>query len=73
MSTETRTPPPAAAPNPIPPVADAAAKLRAIAGRQGTLGKATFDALLGAGSHLWASDEEFERFQQLVREARGKE
>ncbi|MDY3557587.1 hypothetical protein R5W23_000114 [Gemmata sp. JC673] len=58
---------------PIPPIAGAAEKLRALAEKQGTLGKATFEVLLGAGAHLWASEEEFERFQQLVRESRGKE
>jgi hypothetical protein len=73
MSADTQTPPPAGGPKPIPPVANAAAKLRAIAEKQGTLGKATFETLLGAGAHLWASDEEFERFQQLTREARGAE
>ncbi len=78
MSTETQTSPPIP-PIPldsvktIPPVADAAAKLRVIAERQGTLGKATFETLLGAGAHLWTSDEEFEHFQQLIRESRGKE
>ena len=60
-------------PKPIPPVADAEAKLRAIAERLGTLGTATFENLLGAGTHLWATDEEFDRFQQLIRESRGKE
>jgi hypothetical protein len=78
MTADTNTPPPtlpspADGTRPIPPVADAAAKLRAIAERQGTLGKATFGTLLGAGAHLWATAEEFERFQQLVRESRGKE
>jgi hypothetical protein len=75
MSADTQTPPPATAdgPKPIPPVAGAAEKLRALAEKQGTLGKATFEALLGAGAHLWASEEEFERFQQLTRESRGKE
>jgi hypothetical protein len=47
--------------------------MRAIAERQGTLGKATFESLLGAGAHLWATAEEFERFQQLASESRGKE
>ncbi len=75
MSAETQAPPPETsdAPKPIPPVADAQAKLQAIAERQGTLGRATFENLLGAGAHLWASDEEFDRFQQLIRESRGKE
>ncbi|MBA4191415.1 MAG: hypothetical protein C0467_25830 [Planctomycetaceae bacterium] len=75
MTTETRTPPPTATsePKPILPVADSQAKLRAMAEQQGTLGKATFENLLGAGSHLWASEEEFERFQELIRESRGKE
>ena len=75
MSVNTRAPPSEAsdAPKPIPPVADAEAKLRAIAERQGTLGTATFENLLGAGTHLWATDEEFDRFQQLIRESRGKE
>jgi hypothetical protein len=75
MSPDTQTPPPetSEAPKPILPVADAQAKLRAIAEQQGTLGTATFEKLLGAGAHLWASDEEFDRFQQLIRESRGKE
>ena len=75
MSVNTQAPPPEApdAPRPIPPVADAQAKLRAIAERQGTLGTATFENLLGAGTHLWATDEEFNRFQELIRESRGKQ
>jgi hypothetical protein len=75
MNAGTQAPPPEAsdAPKPILPVADAQAKLRAIAEQQGTLGTATFENLLGAGAHLWATDEEFERFQQLIRESRGKE
>ncbi|AWM37883.1 hypothetical protein GobsT_40680 [Gemmata obscuriglobus] len=74
MSADIQTPPPTAGgARPIPPIAGAAEKLRAIAEKQATLGKATFEALLGAGAHLWASEEEFERFQQLVRESRGKE
>jgi hypothetical protein len=76
MNTDTDTPPNSAAadkPKPIPPVPDAEAKLKAIAEKQGTLGKATFEKLLGAGAHLWSSDEELERFQQLIRESRGKE
>ncbi len=70
---QTPLPEPSDAPKPIPPVADAEAKLRSIAERQGTLGTATFENLLGAGAHLWATDEEFDRFQQLIRESRGKE
>jgi hypothetical protein len=75
MRADTQAPVPETsdAPKPILPVADAEAKLRAIAERQGTLGTATFEKLLGAGTHLWASDEEFDRFQQLIRESRGKE
>jgi hypothetical protein len=57
----------------IPPIANAEARLRAIAEQQGTLGKATFENLFGAGSHLWASEEEFDRFLQLTGESRGKE
>jgi hypothetical protein len=73
MSADTQTPPPASAPNLIAPLPDAAERLRAIAEQQGTQGKATFEALFGAGAHLWESDAEFERFLQLIREARGKE
>ena len=73
MNADTKTPPPAGELITIRPVPDAEAKLRALAEKQGTLGKATFESLLGAGSHLWASEEEFERFQQLIRESRGKE
>ncbi|MCE9566620.1 MAG: hypothetical protein K8U57_31745 [Planctomycetes bacterium] len=78
MSADTKTPPPVSPTvvdesKLIPPIPNAQAKLRAMAEKQGTLGKATFESLLGAGSHLWASDEEFERFQQLIRESRGKE
>lgn len=75
MSADTQTPPPASAsePKPIAPLPDAAERLRAIAERQGTHGKATFDTLFGAGAHLWESDAEFARFLQLIREARGKE
>jgi hypothetical protein len=78
MNADTKTPPPASpsiadGSKPIPPIANAEAKLRAIAEKQGTLGKATFENLLGAGAHLWASDEEFEQFLKLTRESRGKE
>lgn len=49
-----------------------AARLRAIAERQGTLGTSTFEHLIGAGKDLWASDEEFDRFLEILREFRAK-
>jgi hypothetical protein len=72
MSTEPTPNPPAnpETPVPIPPIPDAEAKLRAIAEKQGTLGKATFENLLGAGRDLWDSPEDFERFLELLREIR---
>jgi hypothetical protein len=57
-------------PAPIPPIPDAEAKLRAIAEKQGTLGKSTFENLLGAGKVLWDSPEDFERFMEILREIR---
>ena len=61
-------------PGPLPTqTPEQAARLRAIAEKQGTLGKSTFENLLGAGAHLWESDGEFDRFLELIREARGKE
>lgn len=56
-----------------PPVPDAAAKLRAIAEAQGTLGKSTFENLLGAGKDLWDSPEDFERFMENLRAIRRAE
>jgi len=53
-----------------PPVPNAEAKLRAIAEAQGTLGKSTFENLLGAGKGLWDSDEDFERFMENIRAIR---
>lgn len=47
-----------------------AEKLRRIAEKQGTLGKSTFENLLGTGKQLWDSDEEFEQFLKLLREIR---
>jgi hypothetical protein len=49
-----------------------AARLRAIAEQQGTLGKATFENLLGAGKDLWETDEEFERFLEILRMSRAQ-
>lgn len=74
MSTDTQTPPPSSpGAAPISPVPGAEAKLREAARAQGTLGRATFDTLFGAGAHLWSSAEEFEEFQRFTREPRGKE
>ena len=54
-----------------PPMPDAEAKLRAIAEAQGVVldGKA-WERLLGAGKDLWDSDEDFERFIELLNERR---
>ena len=61
------------APCPLPTqTPEQAARLRALAERQGTLGTSTFENLLGAGKDLWDSDEEFERFLEIVRESRAQ-
>ena len=71
MDTDTVTTP---MPKPGPgQTAEQAGRLRRIAEQQGTLGKSTFENLLGTGTHLWESDAEFEQFLQLVRASRGKE
>ncbi|MFO0822891.1 MAG: hypothetical protein U0792_07195 [Gemmataceae bacterium] len=66
MNTDTNTPPStpivANGVKPIPPIANAEAKLRAIAEKQGTLHTSNIEHLWGAGKDLWASDEEFESF-----------
>ena len=52
------------------PTSDQAEKLRAIAARQGTLGKSTYENLLGSGAQLWKSDEEFGQFLEHIRAIR---
>ncbi len=54
-----------------PPRPDAEARIRAIAEAQGVIldGKA-WEHLLGAGKGLWDSDEDFERFIELLNERR---
>lgn len=53
-------------PSPAPP-ADPSDRLRCLAERQGTLHTSTYERLLGAGEHLWASDAELEAFLEGVR------
>ncbi|MCI0701945.1 MAG: hypothetical protein L0241_12760 [Planctomycetia bacterium] len=75
MSTEPTTNEPAepAKIAPILPIPNAEAKLRTIAEAQGVVldGKA-YERLLGAGKGLWDSEEDFERFMQILREQRAK-
>lgn len=54
-----------------PPMLDAEEKSRAIAAEQGVIldGKA-WERLFGAGKDLWDSDEDFERFMEILRERR---
>jgi len=47
-----------------------AEKLIQSAIQQGTLGKSTFENLLGSGAHLWETDAEFELFLERLREIR---
>ena len=47
-----------------------AEKLRLLAEKQGTLGKSTFENLLGSGATLWETDEEFEAFLERIRDIR---
>jgi hypothetical protein len=45
-------------------------RLRLIARHQATLGKSTFENLLGAGADLWKTDKEFDAFLDQVQEIR---
>jgi hypothetical protein len=47
-----------------------AERLRQIAEKQGTFGKSRLENLLGKGQELWETDEEFDRFLQLIHEIR---
>ena len=40
--------------------------------REQHAGEASFATLLGAGAHLWASDDEFEAFQSDLTDVRGE-
>ena len=53
-----------------PPMPDAEERIRAIMEEQGTQGKATYENFVGAGKDLWDSDEDFERFIELLNERR---
>jgi hypothetical protein len=66
MSTDTKH-----EPAPLPAqTPEQAARLRAIAERQGTLGKSTIENLRTAGAQFWETDEEFDRFMEFLREIR---
>jgi hypothetical protein len=58
-------------PAPLPAqTPEQAARLLAIAERQGTLHTSNLEHLLGVGKELWDSDEEFAQFLQFIRESR---
>ena len=43
-----------------------------LAAEQGTLDTSTSEGLLGKGADLWESDEEVDRFLELIRQAKGE-
>jgi hypothetical protein len=60
-------------PTPLPTqTPEQAARLRALAEKQGVTGTANVEHLWGAGKDLWASDEEFEAFLAAIREVRAQ-
>lgn len=63
-----RIPAPAGQISPPPP--DAEEKLRKILEEQGVAGKARIENLLGAGKDLFDSEEEYERFIELLEKIR---
>jgi hypothetical protein len=64
MSPDTTTPP---ATGQTPEQAE---KFRAIAERQGTLGKSTYENLFGSRAGQWETDEEFDQFLEHIRAIR---
>ena len=60
-----------AAPSPAPgQTPEQAERLRQIAKKQGTLGKSRLENVVRVWDGLWKSDEEYERFLELLREIR---
>jgi hypothetical protein len=58
-------------PAPLPAqTPEQAARLRAIAERQGTQGKSSIENLRAAGARFWETDEEFDQFMHLLRDIR---
>lgn len=57
---------------PTPPLLpdDASPEIRELVEEQGVAETAIFEKRLGAGKDLWATDEEFDEFLQILRDMR---